>query len=122
MKPEARLGIDNMLYLKGKHFAEGLRAIAKKYDLAALTMTQIDKSKYGANDIMLNDMPESKAIADTADVVMAIIRTASMKLEGKYHLKPLKFRDGNTEYERIGFDLDKSTLKIHNDHFIENVL
>lgn len=122
MKAESRLQIDNMLYLKGKHFAEGLRAIGQKYDLACISATQISKEKYGANDIALNDMPESKAIADTSDSVWASIRTPIMKIEGKYHLKPLKLRDSETEYERIGFDLNKKTLKIHNDHFIENAL
>jgi replicative DNA helicase len=69
MKPDQSLKIDNMLYLKGKHLAEGLRAIASKYDLVCLTATQISKEKYNANDIILSDLPESKAIADTADTV-----------------------------------------------------
>lgn len=116
-------GVDrNMLYLKGEHLAVGLRAIAQKHNLAALTATQIAKDKYGANDIQLNDMPESKAIADTADMVWAIILTPIMKLEGKYHLKHVKLRDCSTDYERIGFTFNKATLKISNDHYIESTL
>lgn len=116
-------GVDrNMLYLKGEHLAVGLRAIAQKYNLACLTATQIAKDKYMANDIQLNDMPESKAIADTADMVWAIIQTVIMKVEGKYHLKPVKLRDCSTDYDRIGFDFNKATLKVHNDHYIETQL
>lgn len=123
MKAERSLQIDNMLYLKGKHLAEGLRSIAQRYNLACLTMTQIAKEKYNANDINLNDMPESKAIADTADTVFAIIRPPAMKIEGKYHLKQLKLRDSDCEYERVGFNFNKKTLKIENDdYFIENVM
>lgn len=122
MRPIPSLQIDNMLYLKGKHLAEGLRSIASRYNLACLTMTQIAKEKYDANDIMLNDIPESKAIADTSDSVFAIIRTPIMKIESSYQLKQLKLRDSNCEYERIRFDMNKQTLKIHNDSFIENVL
>lgn len=116
-------GVDrNMLYLKGEHLAVGLRAIAQKYNLACLTATQIAKEKYGANDIALNDMPESKAIADTADMVWAIILTPIMKLESKYHLKHVKLRDCSTDYERIGFMFNKATLKITNDYYIESTL
>lgn len=116
-------GVDrNMLYLKGEHLAVGLRAIAQKYNLACLTATQIAKEKYGANDIQLNDMPESKAIADTADMVWGIILTPLMKIEGKYHLKHVKLRDCSTDYERIGFEFNKNTLKIHSDYYIESTL
>lgn len=122
MRPIPSLQIDNMLYLKGKHLAEGIRSIATRFNLASLTMTQIAKEKYDANDILLNDIPESKAIADTSDSVFAIIRTPVMKIESTYQLKQLKLRDSNCEYERIRFDMNKQTLKIHNDSFIENVL
>lgn len=116
-------GVDrNMLYLKGEHLAVGLRAIAQKYNLAVLTATQIAKEKYGANDINLNDMPESKAIADTADMVWAIILTPIMKLEGKYHLKHVKLRDCSTDYERVGFTFNKSILRVTNDYYIESTL
>lgn len=116
-------GVDrNMLYLKGEHLAVGLRAIAQKFNLAMLTATQIAKDKYGANDIALNDIPESKAIADTADMVWAIILTPLMKLERKYHLKHVKLRDCSTDYERVGFSFNKSILRVTNDHYIETTL
>ncbi len=122
MKPEKHLQIDNMLYLKGKHLAEGIRAIGQRYNCVTITATQIAKEKYGANDIALNDIPESKAIADTADTVMAIILTPPMKIEGKYHLKSLKLRDSSCDYDRIMFDLNKTTLRVHNDKFLESQL
>lgn len=113
-------GVDrNMLYLKGEHLAVGLRAISQKFNLALLTATQVSKDKYNANDVSLNDMPESKAIADTADMVWAIILTPPMKIEGKYHLKHVKLRDCATDYERIGFSFNKQTLRIHSDHYID---
>lgn len=116
-------GVDrNMLYLKGEHLAVGLRALAQKRDLTCLTMTQLDKSKYGANDVNLNDMPESKAMADTADTVWAIIQTVPMKAEGIYHLKHVKLRDNATDYERLGFKFNKSYLRLYDDWFIESIL
>jgi hypothetical protein len=72
-----------MLFLKGKHLAEGLRRIGEKHNLAVLTATQTDKAVWGANDIDLKNMPESKAIAETADSVWAIIRNSEMKKNNK---------------------------------------
>ena len=112
----------NMLYLKGEHLAVGLRAIAQRYNLACVTATQLAKDKYGANDIGLNDMPESKAMADTADNVWAIIQNPLMKAEGKYHWKHVKLRDCSTDYERIGMLINKETLRLHSDFYIESTL
>lgn len=114
-------GVDrNMLYLKGEHLAVGLRAIAQQYNLVCLTATQLAKDKYGANNIELNDMPESKAIADTADSVWGIILTTLMKAEGKYHWKPVKLRDNATDFERIGLLFNKAYLRLHSDYYIES--
>lgn len=106
---------DNTLYIKGKNIAEGLRSIGQKMDLAMLTATQISKDKIDANDMGLSDMPESKAIAETADTVFAIIRNPIMKVEGKYHVKPLKLRDAEFSFDRMEVDLNKEYLFIHND-------
>lgn len=112
----------NMLYLKGEHLAVGLRAIAQKNNLVLLTMAQVAKDKQGANDLTLSDVPESKAIFETADNVFGIILTAILKAENKYHLKWLKLRDSSTEYERIGFLFNRPILRIHSNYQIENVL
>lgn len=107
--------IKNNLYLKGKHLAEGLRYLADKYEMAVITATQLDRAVWGANDVKLNDIPESKAIAETADTVWAIIRTPSMKKENKYKLKILKLRDGEHKEEQIRFDFNTKYLLIEND-------
>jgi len=107
--------IKNNLYMKGKHLAEGLRYIADKYNTVVITATQLDRAVWGANDVKLNDIPESKAIAETADTVWAIIRTPSMKKENKYKLKILKLRDGEHKEEQIRFDFNTKYLTIEND-------
>lgn len=107
--------IKNNLYMKGKHLAEGLRYIADKYNVAVITATQLDRAVWGAKDVKLNDIPESKAIAETADTVWAIIRTSAMKKENKYKLKILKLRDGEHKEEQIRFDFDTKYLLIDND-------
>lgn len=109
------------LYEKGKSLAEGLRGIGQKFDYAVLTATQIAKDKFDANDMTLADMPESKAIAETADTVFAVIRNPVMKIEGKYHLKPLKLRDAEFTFDRMACEVDKRFLSISNDRIYDAI-
>lgn len=115
MSIEKGFDYSSMLYLKGKHLAEGLRRLADKHKCIVITATQTDKSVWGANDIKLENMPESKAIAESADTVWGIIRNAEMKKNNLYKLKILKFRDGEHHEEQIKFDLNPKTLKCEND-------
>lgn len=115
MSIEKGFEITNMLYLKGKHLAEGLRRVADKYECAVVTATQTDKGVWGANDIKLADIPESKAIADTADSVWAIIRNPEMKKNNIYRLKILKLRDGEHHEEQVRFDFNTKYLTMEND-------
>lgn len=115
MSIEKGFGLDTMLYLKGKHLAEGLRRLADKYNVCMITATQTDKSVWGANDINLDDIPESKAIAESADSVWAIIRNSQMKKENIYKLKILKLRDGEHHEEQIKFDFNNKYLTMDND-------
>lgn len=111
----------NMLFLKGKHFAEGLRFIADKHNAVVITATQTDKAVWGANDIDLKNMPESKAIAETADSVFAIIRNPEMMKNNIYKLKVLKLRDGEHAGEQIRFDFNTKFLLMENDEFTGSV-
>jgi hypothetical protein len=115
MSIEKGYDLTNMLYLKGKHLAEGIRRLADKYDICMITATQTDKAVWGANDINLDDIPESKAIAESADCVWAIIRNPQMKKENTYRLKILKLRDGEHHEEQIKFDFNPKFLTMEND-------
>jgi len=106
---------NSSLFQNGKQLSEGLRAIGQKYEIAMVTAMQVGKDNYGASDIHLSDISESKAIVETADVIFGIIRTDPMRANGKYHLKLLKLRDGDFKWERTQFDLNKKYLNIEND-------
>jgi hypothetical protein len=108
----------SMLYLKGKHLAEGLRYLADKHNLTVITATQTDKAVWGQSDINLKDIPESKAVAETSDVVWGIIRNPEMKKHNKYRLKILKLRDGEFKAEQIKFDFNTQFLSMDNDDFV----
>ena len=118
MGVEKNLDFTNMLFLKGKHLAEGLRYIADKHNIVMISATQTDKSVWGANDLDLKNVPESKAIAETADSFWGIIRNPEMKKNHVYRLKILKLRDGEQSGEEIKFDFNQTYLNIENDEFI----
>ena len=118
MSIEKGLNIQTNLYQKGKHLAEGLRYLADKHNTTFITATQTDRAVWGASDIKIDSIPESKAIAETADTVWAIIRTTEMKRQNMYRLKNLKLRDGECKESQILFTFKPETLTIENDRLV----
>jgi len=120
--PVKGLNIESNLYMKGKHLAEGLRALGAKYNCPLITGIQVAKDAWNASDITLDKIPESKAIAETADTFFAIIRTEDMKRNNAYRLKLLKQRDGDFSRSMVKFDLNPTYLTIENDIFVDTIL
>lgn len=112
------LGADN-LYTKGKSLAEGLRALGAKYKCPIITGVQVAKDAWNSSDITLESVPESKAIAETADTFFAIIRTEEMKRQNLYRFKLLKQRDGDFLKSQIRLNLNSTYLTLENDQFID---
>jgi len=112
------LGADN-LYTKGKALAEGLRALGAKYKCPIITGVQVAKDAWNSSDITLESVPESKAIAETADTFFAIIRTEEMKRQNLYRFKLLKQRDGDFLKSQIRLNLNSTYLTLENDQFLD---
>ena len=108
------------LYSKGKSIAEGLRAIAAKHDCPVLTAVQVAKDAWNASDITLESVPESKAIAETADVFFCVIRTDEMKKINLYRFKLLKQRDGDFSKSQIRINLNPKYLTLENETFLDS--
>lgn len=119
--PIKGLNIESNLYQKGKHLAEGLRSIAARYNLPVITAMQVSKDAWNTNDITLENIPESKAIAETADTFFGIIRTEDMKMQNIYRLKLLKQRDGDFSKSQMKFDLNPKYLTIENDIYVDRM-
>lgn len=109
------------LYTKGKHLAEGLRSIGAKYSLPIITAIQVAKDAWGSSDITISQIPESKAIVETADTFFAIIRTEDMKRQNLYRLKLLKQRDGEFNKAQIKITLNTMYLTLEDDIFIDSI-
>lgn len=118
MAPVKGIGADN-LYTKGKQLAEGLRALGAKYLCPVITGVQVAKDAWGSSDITLESVPESKAIAETADTFFAIIRTEEMKRQNLYRFKLLKQRDGDFLKSQIKLNLNPTYLTLEDDQFID---
>ena len=116
--PVKGIGSDN-LYSKGKQLAEGLRALGAKYLCPVITGVQVAKDAWGSADITLESVPESKAIAETADTFFAIIRTEEMKRQNLFRFKLLKQRDGDFLKSQIRLNLNSTYLTLENDQFID---
>ena len=112
-------GAGDNLYTKGKHLAEGLRALGAKYKCPIITGVQVLKDAWNASDITLESVPESKAIAETADTFFAIIRTEEMKRLNIYRFKLLKQRDGDFLKSQIKLSLNPTYLTLENDQFLD---
>lgn len=116
----SKKGITNdSLYTKGKLLAEGLRALGAKYNTPVITGVQVAKDAWNSSDITLESVPESKAIAETADTFWAIIRTEEMKRQNLYRFKLLKQRDGDFLKSQIKLNLNPTYLTLENDQFID---
>jgi len=108
------------LYTKGKSLAEGLRAIGAKFKMPVITGVQVAKDAWNSNDITLEQVPESKAIAETADTFFAIIRTEEMKRQNLYRFKLLKQRDGDFLKSQVKLNLNSIYLTLENDTFLDS--
>ncbi len=112
MQPEKG---DGTLFSNGKYLSNGLRAIAQIRDLVMVTAMQIGKDAQSAPEISMNDISESKAIYENADLIFGLIRTDAMRRENKYILKLLKLRNGSFKWEKTHFELNPTYLSIIND-------
>lgn len=111
-------GADN-LYTKGKQLAEGLRALGAKYLCPVVTGVQVAKDAWNSSDITLESVPESKAIAETADTFFAIIRTEEMKRQNLFRFKLLKQRDGDFLRTQVRLTLNTTYLTLEQDIFVD---
>jgi len=112
-------GAGESLYIKGKHLAEGLRSLGSKYLAPVITGVQVAKDAWNSADITLESVPESKAIAETADTFFCIIRTEEMKRLNLYRFKLLKQRDGDFLKAQIKLNLNPTFLTLEDDQFID---
>ena len=108
------------LYIKGKNLAEGARALAAKYNCPALTAMQVSKEAWNAKNISLEMVPESKAIPETSDTFIALVRTPEMKEKNLFMAELLKQRDGDFSNSKFLVNMNPVYLSLENDRFMND--
>jgi replicative DNA helicase len=116
--PKTNSGGDT-LYTKGKLLAEGARALGAKYKCPVITAVQVAKEAWGSNDLSLSSVPESKAIVETSDLFLGIIRSPEMQKQNLYRLKILKQRDGGFLNAQIRINMNPMYLNLENDTLLQ---
>ena len=96
-----------------------MRAVGAKWKCPVITGVQVAKDAWNSADITLESVPESKAIAETADTFFAIIRTEEMKRQNLFRFKLLKQRDGDFSRAQIKINLNPTFLTLEDDQFID---
>lgn len=77
IKPQGKIYGDNM-YMKLGTVCEEVRALAMEYDCCVLTAAQTGRQSFGSNSVGMEDVADSIAISQTADVLVTLARDASL--------------------------------------------
>lgn len=96
LKPSGKLLADNM-YGKLGAVCEELRALAMEYNCCILSASQTGRQSYNSSSIGMEDVADSIAISQTADVLITLIRTAATNAENIMKLSLAKSRFSKNE-------------------------
>lgn len=77
IKAAGKIYGDNM-YLKLGTVCEELRALAREFDVCVLTATATDKQSMNSDSIKMNNVSDSIAIVQTADVLITLARDQAL--------------------------------------------
>ncbi len=93
-----------------KHVATELRALASDTNTIVWTAAQFNRSGMASTDAGMEDLAESKAIADTADGMWGFTRTEELDALGQILVKQLKSRY-NDKSQRTRFTIGVDVFK-----------
>lgn len=100
------------MYIYHKQNSNDLFNFAGEDDIAVVSAHQLAGVAFGADDLFLTNLGESKGIIHRVDNIIGIIQPPGMKLDNKYVLKNLKPRDGGYKNYKIHYDIDYSYMRI----------
>lgn len=108
-----KMGATINSYTFVKAIAEELRGLAIEHNIPLLSATQTTRSGQNSSDIELTDTSESIGLPQTADLMIALIRSEEMDACGQLMIKQLKNRYANPDlYKRFIVGVDRSKMKL----------
>jgi len=96
LKPNGKLYSDNM-YGKLEAVCQELRGMAAELDVCVVTASQTTRDSYNSNQIGMAQMSDSLGIAQTADVIITLIRNDQMNEQNLMMLQLAKSRFSRNE-------------------------
>lgn len=99
-------------FIKDKFTSEELRALAVEWNVLAATAAQLNRSSIQEQDFDASHIAGGISKINTADNVLAILTTPSMKEMGHYQIQFLKTRSSSGVGQKIILSIDSNTLRI----------
>ena len=96
-----------------KSIAEEIRGLAVEFNVPIWTATQLNRTGYSNSDADMTDTSESWGTPQTADMLLAFIRTEELDKCGQIMVKQLKNRYASMDQDKrftVGIDISKMRL------------
>lgn len=109
-----KVGANYSSYVFIKSIAEELRGLAVEFNVPIITATQTNRDGINAGDIDMTNVSESIGVAQTVDLMLALISTEELKLLNQLLIKQLKNRFGDTGYwNKFVVGIDRAKMKLY---------
>jgi len=103
-------------YMKIKQIAEDMRAMGTRNNWAIITLTQLNRSGFGASGaISLSSVAESSGLGHTVDWMGGIIQDELMYANNEYMLQTMLNRNEGYKNSRKKFNIDYPHMRITED-------
>lgn len=102
-------------YMKIKQISEDLRAMATRNNWAIGTASQLNRSAFNTNDVVLEQIAESAALIHTVDGLFGIIQDEIMLMNNEYYLKALAIREEGGKGSKKKFNVSYDYARIWED-------
>jgi hypothetical protein len=100
------------LFIKDKYVSEELRNIAIELDVLMVTASQLNRGSHDEIEFGHNHIAGGISKINTADNVIAIFTTISMKESGRYQIQFMKTRSSAGVGSKIDLKFDIASLRI----------
>ena len=100
------------LFVKDKYTAEELRALMHEFGLIGATASQLNRGSVEAVEHDHSHIAGGLSKINTADLVVSLLATASMKEQGKYQFQFLKTRSSNAVGSKLEMKFYPASLRI----------
>lgn len=100
------------LFVKDKYVSEELRNVAVELNCLMATASQLNRQSVETHEFDHSHISGGISKINTADNVMAIFTTISMKESGRYQIQFLKTRSSAGVGQKVDLKFDSNTLRI----------